>query len=94
MDKYLRENFIVEKLEPLTLAQTQNKKWSIGAILGNSASSIGLGSQGIKPTYYLYDKQTIIRYTKDEHLEYHVTDIKDGIIHVREVSDAFTLENN
>ncbi len=94
MDKYLSEKFDVEKLEPISLDQTQNKKWSIGTILGNSASNIGLGSQGIKPTYYLYDKQIVVRYTKDEHLEYHVTDIKDGVIHVREVSDAFTLENN
>ncbi len=91
MDNYLKDNFSVENLVKIELAAAKDAKWSVGSIIGNNISKVGLGSDGIKPTYYLYNNEKVIRYTKNNHTEYTVKEIKDDLISVNEVEDTFVV---
>lgn len=81
MDSYLTENFNSQQLIPLKLIDENKFLWALGTIFGNSASQVGLGPDGIKPSYYLYNNIAAIRYTSNQHLEYPVIKIKNKTIY-------------
>ncbi len=74
----LKAKYGAENLTQVYPAPINDKIWAIGITAASISSPVGMLASGVKPVYYLYKQELIIKVIGQEYTEHQIHNQKDG----------------